>query len=411
MDTQTPISIRTSDGADDSSYLIPWIDAAITHKIQHLDFFHIAYLFEVPVQIPLNLYTCATLVHLRLYGAYVVNDPEAVFLPCLKIMQLEYVKYPNEATLVKLISGSPVLEDLTVFRAPTKKNTVLKVCSQTVKRVYINQSVPFGVVIDAPLLQFLMIKCYLTKNFKIINLGFTAKVDIDISLGTSNDLDAHVSSKRSMVHNFFASISRARCLVISHITVKVIKKLEPQLQFPYLSQLSASFSMFDLNVLPIILRSCPKIKSLILDLVDRPRNNGEPKVMFSSVPPCLISSLKFVELKSPILGYEGEIELVRYFLKNSRVLEKLTVRLAVVTAVYSNVRSLAVLSDSLSLINMLKRRESQPELFGIMFDIYHFIPLFDVISFDFISRNFNVEADALAKSALTLSVTSSSVGA
>ncbi|KAL0886652.1 hypothetical protein Bca101_010635 [Brassica carinata] len=264
MDTQTPISIRTSDGADDSSYLIPWIDAAITHKIQHLDFFHIAYLFEVPVQIPLNLYTCATLVHLRLYGAYVVNDPEAVFLPCLKIMQLEYVKYPNEATLVKLISGSPVLEDLTVFRAPTKKNTVLKVCSQTVKRVYINQSVPFGVVIDAPLLQFLMIKCYLTKNFKIINLGFTAKVDIDISLGTSNDLDAHVSSKRSMVHNFFASISRARCLVISHITVKVIKKLEPQLQFPYLSQLSASFSMFDLNVLPIILRSCPKIKSLIL---------------------------------------------------------------------------------------------------------------------------------------------------
>lgn len=61
-------------------------------------------------------------------------------------------------------------------------------------------------------------------------------------------------------------------------------------------------------------------------MVDRPRDNGEPKVMFSSVPPCLISSLKFAELKSPILGYEGEIELVRYFLKNSRVLEKLSLR-------------------------------------------------------------------------------------
>lgn len=125
-------------------------------------------------------------------------------------------------------------------------------------------------VIDAPLLQFLMIKCYLTKNLKIINIGFTAKVDIDISLGTSYDLDANGSSTKSMVCNFLASISRTRCLAISHITVKVIKKLEPQLQFPYLSQLSASFSVFDLKVLPIILRSCPKLKSLILDLVDRP---------------------------------------------------------------------------------------------------------------------------------------------
>ena len=142
-----------------------------------------------------------------------------------------------------------------------------------------------------------MIKCYLTKNLKIINIGFTAKVDIDISLGTSYDLDANGSSKKSMVCNFFASISRTRCLAISRITVKVyihlqiseyikilsisfffvslinavsyicyqvIKKLEPQLQFPYLSQFSASFSVFDLKVLPIILWSCPKLKSLIL---------------------------------------------------------------------------------------------------------------------------------------------------
>lgn len=309
------LSIRTH-GVDDTSYLTPWIDAAITHNIQHLDV-HFAYLFKDPVQIPLNLYTCATLVHLRLYGAFMVNAPEVVSLPCLKIMQLEFVKHLNEATLVKLISGSPVLEDLTVL----KPSTVLKVCSQTLKRVYINQPLQSGVVIDAPLLQFLMIKCYLTNNFKIINIGFTAKVYIDISLGTSYDLDRYGSSKKSMVCNFFASISRARCLAISYITVKVIKKIEPQLQFPYLSQLSASFSVFDLNVLPMILRSCPKLKSLILDLVD-----GEPKVVFSSVPPCLISSLKFVELKSPILGYEGEIELVRYFLKNSRVLDKLCLR-------------------------------------------------------------------------------------
>ena len=87
--------------------------------------------------------------------------------------------------------------------------------------------------------------------------------------------------------------------------------------------------------------------------------------------------------------------------------EAIAVHRAVALAVYSNVRCLAVLSDSLSLIKLLKMGGYQPELFGIMFDIYHFLPFFDVISFNFISRNFNVEADIVAKSALALSVLNS----
>ncbi|KAL0884467.1 hypothetical protein Bca101_008448 [Brassica carinata] len=90
--------------------------------------------------------------------------------------------------------------------------------------------------------------------------------------------------------------------------------------------------------------------------------------------------------------------------------EAIAVRLAVATAVYSNVRSLAVLSDSLSLIKLLKSGGSQPELFGIMFDIYHYLSLFDVISFHFISRNFNGEADAVAKSAISMIVSNSREG-
>ena len=80
--------------------------------------------------------------------------------------------------------------------------------------------------------------------------------------------------------------------------------------------------------------------------------------------------------------------------------EAIAVHRAVALAFYSNVRSLAVLSDSLSLIKLLKTRGCQPELFGIMFEIYHFMSSFDVISFAFISRNFNSEADSVAKSAL-----------
>ncbi|CDY31934.1 BnaA07g00610D [Brassica napus] len=90
--------------------------------------------------------------------------------------------------------------------------------------------------------------------------------------------------------------------------------------------------------------------------------------------------------------------------------EAFAVHRAVSSAVYSNVRSLAVLSDSLSLINLLKKGEYQPELFGIIFDIYHYVPLFDVISFNFISRSFNSEADLVAKSVLAEYIMNSSLG-
>ena len=45
--------------------------------------------------------------------------------------------------------------------------------------------------------------------------------------------------------------------------------------------------------------------------------------------------------------------------------EAIAVHRAVSNAVYSNVRSLSVLSDSLSLVKLLKNRETQPELFTL----------------------------------------------
>ena len=115
--------------------------------------------------------------------------------------------------------------------------------------------------------------------------------------------------------------------------------------------------------------------------------------------------------------YSGEVPVYPHVISealshvsSALMAEAIAVHRAVSSAVYSNVRSLAVLSDSLSLINLLKTGGHQPELFGIMFDIYHFVPLFDVISFNFIFRNFNSKTDLVAKSVLAGSVMNSTLG-
>lgn len=108
---------------------------------------------------------------------------EFVFLPCLKILHLKFVKYTNETTLEKLISCSPVLEDLTIVKYSEDNAKVIQVRSQTLKRVDIHRWFDRhnGLVIDTPLLQFLRIKTHSIENIEFINLGFTTNVDIDVN--------------------------------------------------------------------------------------------------------------------------------------------------------------------------------------------------------------------------------------
>ena len=82
--------------------------------------------------------------------------------------------------------------------------------------------------------------------------------------------------------------------------------------------------------------------------------------------------------------------------------EALAIRSAVMYAASSNVKVLMILSDSLSLVKLLKERRSIPALFGIVFDIYHVSSTFDSVFFRYVPRLCNVEAYAVAKTALSL---------
>ncbi|XP_024011221.1 LOW QUALITY PROTEIN: F-box/FBD/LRR-repeat protein At1g51370 [Eutrema salsugineum] len=170
------LRIHYGDSDGNMPSLSSWIDSltASMRKIQHLD-------YDACYCKSASIFTCKTLVYLRLRKWFTSVNAKFVSLPCLKVMHLEFILHLNGAVLEKLISGSPVLKDLLNY-------------------------------------------------FSI----------------------AELIKERSMYYEII-----------------------------------------------------------------------EPKVMFSTVPGCLVSSLRFVELRRSISGYEVEMELVRYFLKHSRILEKL----------------------------------------------------------------------------------------
>ncbi|KAJ4907575.1 F-box/FBD/LRR-repeat protein [Raphanus sativus] len=298
------------------SLLTQWTDIATRRKIKHLDVCYFDPCSDVLM--PVSIYTCKTLVHLRLSWVGLANF-KVVSLPCLKIMQLECIRHLTEPTVEKLILGSPVLEDLTIFRETSGERSI-EVRSNTLKRIHIDSCTE--VVIEAPLLQYLRTRIYSAKNFKIINLGCSTTLDID-------SVYPHVTCTKRLICDIITDIPRFRGLVTSRYILRDIFRYSepgPLLQFRDLSRLRVEFSKSDLEMLPAILESCPKLQSLILELIKDPRykkKNREPKLMFSTVPPCLVSSLKVVEWIRSTPRYRGEVELVRYFLENSQILEKL----------------------------------------------------------------------------------------
>ena len=80
---------------------------------------------------PMNIYTSKTLVCLKLTSSG-LRDPGVVFMPCLKFMHLEQVK--RRVHLAKLISGCPVLEELTLLRDPEDRYKALLVRTRSLKR-------------------------------------------------------------------------------------------------------------------------------------------------------------------------------------------------------------------------------------------------------------------------------------
>jgi len=96
----------------DPTYIVPWVKAAMSGRVQHMDFSLVSMNVLLSV-----VFSCKTLVVLKL--AFLIVESIHLFeLPSLKILHLNYVNYLHSEVIAidlsKLFSRSPNLEDLVV---------------------------------------------------------------------------------------------------------------------------------------------------------------------------------------------------------------------------------------------------------------------------------------------------------
>ncbi|CAN6842430.1 unnamed protein product, partial [Brassica oleracea] len=134
---------------------------AISRDVRKLRFHNYPFGPKEDIRLPGSLYTCQTLVTLRLLYTFIVDVPLTICFPSLKTLRLRRVEFSNDEIVPRILSGCPVLEDLTVVREHngSVKNITIMVPSLlrlTVLDFKFGSQVPgndVGFVIKAPSLK------------------------------------------------------------------------------------------------------------------------------------------------------------------------------------------------------------------------------------------------------------------
>ncbi|KAM7280293.1 hypothetical protein ACFE04_007427 [Oxalis oulophora] len=307
-----------------STYLYTWICAIVCCGVQELtletsgrEFNHKGF--------PWSLFTCKTLVVLKIKGKVVLNLPSCFCLPNLKILHLDSVIYVDDGSAERLFMGCPCLEELDIKRNGWDGVKILSISSPLLNSLsiifsgfYRDRDIEHGTKINTPNLEYLTLGDNISKDYFINPSPFLIEARVD----------------HKCVYGVLQGIKNVRLLTLSG---DIMMSLHNVLlghglpRFEHLSQLDLEVdSNVDWSLLPKLLDSAPNLKVLVFpEGLVVPYKNGRDFRRFywkspKKVPECLLFQLKTVEIQN-FVGMPGEVYLVKFLLESSKVLEKMTI--------------------------------------------------------------------------------------
>ncbi|CAH9108711.1 unnamed protein product [Cuscuta epithymum] len=316
----------------DCSNLNVWIRFALLHDVIELDILTKEY---KSCLLPTSLYTSQTLVALKLHGKFEMKFPASTHLPHLKSLQLFGVDFSGPYSLNGLIAGCPLLEDLTVGGA-WEDVIDINISSARLTSLTMNFRESFcseyhrsSVVLDLPNLHRFKYVDRLASNYSLKNLNLLEEARIEVLLNT--DDFSLWSTFCGSVLGLLNGVSNAKHLYVCGKCMEAIQCEKYTLPtFHNLSRLELGWSRcVNWRVLLCdFLQSAPILEHLAFskglfhrqsDCDDYEDNNFWSN---QETPVCLSSNIKTIMIGS-FHGFEEEVKMARYFLKNGKFLEKL----------------------------------------------------------------------------------------
>ncbi|CDY40225.1 BnaA09g35070D [Brassica napus] len=262
--------------------------------------------------LPSNLFTCKSLVILKLAGGMLLNVPRMVSLPSLKTLKLQRVKYFKGKTLQRLLSNCPVLEDLVLDLPKGESTGKLTVVVPSLQRLSLD--IPsahdiVGYVIKTPDLKYFKLVDDNDKSHYCLieHMPNLSEAHLDVALPDIKSIIGSITSVRRLAICSAAMFDEGFVLnQLEHLKVCVCRDHSSNQIFRLLK---SSTILQELNLF--------SMEDHFPQFMD---NWNEP----STVPECLLSSLQ--SLNWSLYGGEPqERDIVIYILEHAVHLKTATI--------------------------------------------------------------------------------------
>ncbi|XP_075671346.1 F-box/FBD/LRR-repeat protein At3g52680-like [Castanea sativa] len=322
------------------SRLDKWIGNVVERKLEELDLE--IYGDDSIWKLPQSIFSCKTLVVLNLNGTIVLNPPPSFQFPSLKILRLIHIVYRPDSVF-RLLSGCPVLEDLSFQREDLEGVFKHKICASTLKRLSITfgqsefdgsyfGSLDYKLEINAPALEYFKFDGHLRDIVFLHKLDSLVQADVYICSFEARTFWVNWEDDRHQdeccadrVFNFLAALYNVKLLSFSSSSLKCLSYGSACLShFQNLVQLDFKVNAWTWHMLQTLLQNAPNLE--VLFVTHKSHGYLKHNVCWKEPPDDpnnLTSCLTSFYYKG--IGFEHELEFVKYILKEARVLRKATI--------------------------------------------------------------------------------------
>ena len=140
------------------------------------------YNFSQPLELPPSLFSCKSLKTLIVQGEIILNCPSSVHLPNLLLLSLIRIKYTNDESSLRLLTGSPRLHKLAVCRNSPDNMITLNFSHPNLNMFLIKSRIQdprFKLQINAPSLKWLFFRDRYWQDYLIHNTTNIVKANIN----------------------------------------------------------------------------------------------------------------------------------------------------------------------------------------------------------------------------------------
>ncbi|XP_017974792.1 PREDICTED: F-box/LRR-repeat protein At4g14103 [Theobroma cacao] len=341
-------SLRFYDLKSDLHRVNDWIRYAMSCNVKEIELLLLSSDEEgIPVRLPDNFSSCDSLVALNLGNDFVFDIPPTnKCFPSLKVLHVD-VTSPDDEFLNKLLCSCPVLEDFSIcgdFQYGGDYDYAFKISIPTLKKLKIKliyddfkDELDNEFIIETPKLEYLSIQDPSIAFFVIDEIP--SLIEARVGIGHTNYVrDNLISEYRALrVMEVLKGVRNAKSLTLRENTIATLSSaFNDADDFPtflHLMHLQLGIDYcFGWKLLPHFLKISPILKSLVLekeypmdeeDEIEREANFGWISPRFA--PYCLSQHLKEIKMKN-LWGSEDEVDVVKYLLENSKVLEKMCIK-------------------------------------------------------------------------------------